>query len=920
MRVRSAQITCLVLAFFLGFGTAGAQAQSPSFPLPPGVTQSTSVEGITEYQLANGMKVLLASDPSKPSIVVNITYLVGSRHENYGETGMAHLLEHMLFKGSKNHPKIAEEFTQRGAQWNASTWTDRTNYYEVFTASEDNLDWALSLEADRMLTSFIRKEDLATEMPVVRNEFEIGENSPVDIMIERMMSTMYLWHNYGKSTIGARSDIENVPIPRLQAFYRNFYQPDNAVLLIGGRFDDAKALALVMKHFGSLPKPTRVLQTLYTQEPVQDGERSVKLERVGDVQAVGAGHHVPPMAHPDYAAVTLLTDVLANVPSGRLHKTLVESNKATSVSSYNFDNRDPSVMLVWATLRKEQSRAEAKDGLLKVIEGFAKEPVTAAELDRAKSKSLKAFELTMTNSERLGLQLSEAIGAGDWRLFFLHRDHIRNTKLEDVQRAALTYLKSANRTMGEFIPTSKPERVEIPKIADVATVVKDFKGDPPIAKGEAFDATPENIEKRVKRGQLPSGIKTALLAKRTRGETVSASIVLRFGDEANLKGQRVNAEAAASMLMRGTSKKNREQLREAIDNLKASINVGGTATRGIVRVTAKRDTLVPALKLVAEMLRESNFPEKEFELMRKEALAGLEAAASDPQSLAYEALNTHYNTFAKDDPRYTPTLKENEGEYKSVKLEDAKAFHRNFYGANNGEIAVVGDFDEKQIDALLPQLFGDWKSSKTFKRLTTDYKAVAATKKAIETPDKESATFIARTNVNLKQDDPDFPAMLIANYMLGDGAGFSARLVARIRVKEGLSYSVGSELDVNGLDNAGEWAASAQYAPQNRDKVLAAFKDEMNTLIKEGFPDAEVAASKAGYAQAQALSRASDANLSVLLTNQLSMNRTLQWDDALDKKVAALKPADIQAVMKKYLNVNEMSYINAGDFAKSAGK
>jgi zinc protease len=902
------------------FFTFVAFAQSPPQTLPPGVTKSVSVEGITEYRLPNGLKVLLASDPSKPSIVVNITYLVGSRHENYGETGMAHLLEHMLFKGSKNHPKITEEFTQRGAQWNATTWTDRTNYYEVFTASDDNLDWALSLEADRMVNSLIRKEDLATEMPVVRNEFEIGENSPVDIMLERMQSTMYLWHNYGKSTIGARSDIENVPIPRLQAFYRNFYQPDNAVLLIGGRFDEAKALAMVQKHFGKIPKPPRLLQSLYTQEPVQDGERSVKLERVGDVQAVGAGHHVPPMAHPDFAAVVLLTDVLANVPSGRLHKALVETNKATSVASYNFDNRDPSAMMVWATLRKEQSRADAKEGLLKTIDGFAKEPVTAAEVERAKSKALKEFELTMNNSERLGLQLSEAIGAGDWRLFFLHRDHIRNTKLEDVQRAALTYLKPSNRTVGEFIPTQKPERTEIPKIADVALVVKDFKGDPPIAKGEAFDATPENIEKRVKRAQLPAGMKTALLAKRTRGETVSATMVLRFGDENNLKGQRANAEAAGAMLMRGTAKKNREQLREEIDKLKANISINASPTRAAVRITAKRETLVPALKLVAEMLRESTMPEKEFELMRQEALAGIEAAESDPQSLAYEALNGHFNVFAKDDPRYSPTLKESAAEYKTLKLADVKAFYRDFYGASNGELAIVGDFDEKAIDTLLPQLFGDWKSTKTFKRLTSDFKPVAAASKAIETPDKESATFIARTNVNLKQDDPDYAAMLITNWMLGDGAGFSARLVARIRVKEGLSYAVGSDLDVNGLDRAGEWVASAQYAPQNRDKVLAAFKDEMAILSKDGFPFAEVVASKSGYAQAQALARAGDANLATLLANHLSLGRTMQWDAALDKKIAELKPADVQAVLKKYLNTTEMTYVNAGDFAKAVAK
>src|SRR6266498_2101582 len=197
----------------------------------------TSVEGITEYKLANGLHVLLFPDQTKQTITVNITYLVGSRNENYGETGMAHLLEHLMFKGTPRHPNIPQELTAHGARPNGTTWLDRTNYYETFQATEENLRWALDLESDRMVHSFIAKKDLDSEMTVVRNEFELGENSPSAVLFERVVSTAFLWHNYGHSTIGARADIENVPIERLQAFWRTYYQPDNAYLLVAGKLD-----------------------------------------------------------------------------------------------------------------------------------------------------------------------------------------------------------------------------------------------------------------------------------------------------------------------------------------------------------------------------------------------------------------------------------------------------------------------------------------------------------------------------------------------------------------------------------------------------------------------------------------------------------------------------------------------------------
>ncbi|HWZ86916.1 MAG TPA: pitrilysin family protein, partial [Thermoanaerobaculia bacterium] len=307
-----------LLAAILTAASAAAATQTAGKPAKPATKPAssakaapgkpekvTSVEGITEYRLANGLRVLLFPDPTKATITVNITYMVGSRNESYGETGMAHLLEHMVFKGTPNHKNIPQELTAHGARPNGSTWFDRTNYFETFQSTDVNLKWALDLEADRMINSYVAKKDLDTEMTVVRNEFELGENDPASILEERVLSTAYLWHNYGHSTIGAKADLENVPITRLQNFYRTFYQPDNAVLLVAGKFDEAKTLDLINQTFGSIPKPTRPLPVFYTLDPTQDGERTVTLQRVGDVQAIAAAYHVPSGTDPSSGAVNL---------------------------------------------------------------------------------------------------------------------------------------------------------------------------------------------------------------------------------------------------------------------------------------------------------------------------------------------------------------------------------------------------------------------------------------------------------------------------------------------------------------------------------------------------------------------------------------------------------------------------------------
>ena len=365
---------------FAAFALASA-AFSPS--QPQGVTRGPSMGGITEYDYANGLKVLLLPDPSSPKITVNMNILVGSRHEGYGETGMAHLLEHMNFIRSTHDREIKKELTDHGAQWNGTTYYDRTNYFETFTATDDNLKWALGLEAERMVNMRIEKQLLDTEMTVVRNEFERGENSPQRILEERVLSTMYLWHNYGKSTIGSRADIEKVPIERLAAFYQKYYQPDNAVLVIAGKFDESKTLQWVAEQIGLIPRPTRKLDETYTVEPVQDGQRMVELRRVGTNQEVMIGWHAPALAHPDSAALEVLSGIMetgggrGGAGTGRLYKALIDNKKAISVNMDYNELHDPGYVLAAATLSKDQSLDDVKktinETIQSVVSGAANE-------------------------------------------------------------------------------------------------------------------------------------------------------------------------------------------------------------------------------------------------------------------------------------------------------------------------------------------------------------------------------------------------------------------------------------------------------------------------------------------------------------------------------------------------------------------
>ncbi len=889
---------------------AGAES-SATLTLPQGLTEGPSLAGISEYRLPNGLQVLFIPDASQDTTTVAVTYLVGSRHEGYGEQGMAHLLEHMLFKGTPRHPNVKGDFLKRGVRYNGTTSYDRTNYFGTFPASEENLAALLDLEADRMVNSNISKEDLDSEMTVVRNEFESGENSPFSLLRDRMIGTAYHWHNYGRPVIGTRSDIENVPIDRLQAFYRKFYQPDNATLVIAGRFDPQHALDLVAKYFGPIPKPTRVLHETYTTEPPQDGERQVILRRVGEVQLVAALYHMPSGADPSFAAVDVLTQVLTNQPSGRLHKALVETGKATSTFGVERQMREAGSAYFGAVVAKGQSLDAARENLIKVLEGFASAPVTEAELHRAKVQLQNDIEDLLTNSRALAITLSEFIAMGDWRLLFWYQDQIEKVTLEEVQGVATAYLRPENRTLGLFIPSAKPMRVAIPASPDVHALLKDFSGAETIAAGEAFDPTPANIEARLIKRELPGGMKLAMLPKRTRGGKVNVMLVLHWGDERDTMGRSAACNVTGAMLSRGTKQHTRAELSDALDRMRADVSV----STGGATIDTVRKSLPDALRLTAEMLREPSFPKNEFEQVKKSMLTSIDSQKNDPSVRASRSINRHLNPYPDGHWLYTPTLEERAAEISAVTLEDARRCHDDFLGASHSELAVVGDFDPDEVARLATELFGDWKSPSPYERIATRYFDAAAMSQDILTPDKANAVYRAGLNLPLRDDDPDFPALILGNYILGGSS--DSRLWRRIREQDGLSYSVGSWLTAGSRDAAGEFGISAIYAPENRARLEGAVREEIQRALAQGFTDAEVADAAKGLLKRRHLQRNSDGALASRLCSYLDLGRTFEWDKKFEARIASLTAADVNAALQRHLTLDKLSVVKAGDFGRA---
>jgi zinc protease len=876
----------------------------------------TAVEGLKEYELDNGLRILLIPDASQTNIAINIVYKVGSRHEGYGEKGMAHLLEHMLFKQCEKFEDIKKAIADKGAFANGTTWYDRTNYYEVLSASDENLRWAIDMEADRMVNSKILATELAKEFSVVRNEFEINENNPGGVLFERVLSSMYLWHNYGSSTIGSKEDIERVKAESLKAFYKKYYQPDNAIIMIAGKFDEAKALEYAEQYFGPIPRPARVLQATYTVEPPQDGQRDVLLQRNGDVQYLVAGYHTPPAADNDFAANEAFLSIITNNPSGKLYKALVEKKLATSVSNFVLPLHDPGFSIIQAEIPKDKNLDSVKTAFFDVMNNIKNISITEEDVTNAKNNLLKRFSNTTNNSIELAIMLTEIVGAGDWRLWFHYRDQLEKLTAEHVKAVAAKYYKPTNRTIGYFVPSGIPDRTIVNETPDIAALLKDYKGKEVAEQKAAFETTIPNIKKNTEYGKLTNGGKYALLFKPTKGDKINGTIVLQYGDENSLANKGLTAALTARMLKNGTTTKTKKQIKDELDRIKTDINFYASAGKLNVSISTDKANLPKALALLDDLLHNPKFDKDEFEKEKLALQTQYETNAQEPGQLAYEKLMQLSTKYPKGHPLYTNTTQEALAELAAIKPEDTKNFYNNFYGAANSNSTFVGEIDKPVITAALKKTLGNWKSKAAFKEIKRQYFDVNGTTASVPVSDKTNAQLLGGINLNITEKSNDYPAVYMANELLGGGAFLSSRIPQRLRENEGMSYGAGSYLDVDYDQAGGLWGLYAAYNPEYKDRLDSALNQEIDKAISAGFTQEELSKSIESWLEQQRTSLGMNNVLAAIINQYQRQGRSLDEYTQMENKIKALELKTVNEALKKYFDKKKLILINSGDFKK----
>lgn len=879
-------------------------------------TNIQSIEGITEYQLNNGLQILLVPDTSKPSTTVNMTYRVGSRHERYGQTGMAHLLEHLVFRGTESYPDALQQFSEKGLNANGSTNTDRTNYYAIFSADTDTLKWYLRWQADIMQNLRISSEDLKKEVDIVLNERERSQNNPMQVLFERIKSSAYHWSNAGTPIIGSPDDLKAMQADELQHFYHSYYQPDNATLIIAGSFDEAQTLQFIEEIFSSIPKPTRTLEEPPTLEPVQDGERNIVLRQTGNMPFVANAYHIPSAAHPDYVALDMAVNILSDRPSGLLYRQLVQDQKiAANTFGLVHTQYHSGLAFFGAQLSDNKDIDQASKQLNMLLEDLAKHPISEDELQRARTYWLNQWQKLYANTEHLGIGLSEAIAAGDWRLFFLERDYVKTVSLAEVQQTAERYFIPSNRISGQYIPTEKTPRAPKIERPDLEQRFAAYKGDQTHQNTTFFDTSADNIQAQTQQGTITldnGSIQYALLPKPTRGNRVFANYRIKFSELDQLSEQATLSSFAASLISSGTDELSQQDIQDKVDELNGSLSYHISGNQLVVSLSTTQEYLAELLSFSLFLIQKANYPEQELTHFITQVRRAIKANSEEPASKASHALNHYLSNFKPNDFRYVANPEEQLKAIEYITQDKLLAFNRKNFAAGNIDVSIVGAFEPEQIIQTLRKEISQWNKAPAYRYIADPYGDYAPKEFVIKTPEKANAIFIGKLLLPIQNNDTDFPALVVANHLLGGSE--ASRLFQAVRADKGLSYSVNSSINASSFEPSAEWTIQAIYSPTNRETIKKMVIDTVKKVSDDGFTQEELDKGIAAIINLRSLARAQDNVLSSTWLRYLESGRDFTWNKAFEEKVKALTLADVNRVAKKYLTIEKMSMAFAGDF------
>ncbi|MFC1784230.1 M16 family metallopeptidase [Candidatus Neomarinimicrobiota bacterium] len=874
-----------------------------------------SSSGIDEYRCTlNGLSILLMEEHSAPVATFMVTYHVGSRNEAIGHTGSTHLLEHMMFKGSKNFNKekgnpFMPTMQNMGAVVNATTWMDRTNYFELLPS--EHLGSAIAIEADRMRNLFIKDEERQREMTVVRNEFERGENDPFDGLNKNIWATAYQAHPYHHNTIGWRSDIEGVSTERLQEFYETYYWPNNATVTIIGDFNKEETLKAILDNYGTIIKSPQPIPVMYTTEPKQEGARRFVVKRSGQMGIVGIAHKTPEGLHEDNYAIQVLSRILGDGKSSRFYKSLVDKGLSTSISMWDYPLRDNGLFVSYVFLTSDTKHKDVEKIILDEYELLKQKGVTDEEIVRAKGQLRAEQAYSRDGSYSIASSLNEAIAIGDWTYYTNYLENINKVTKKDIKRIVNTYLIEDKSTIGYFIPLSgsgggggMPNNAKAHKPYNYTFMLED--------NSEGNVASNAKISDRIIEQTPIEGIRLLTMKTGVKDVVTIAGSFLG-GDVYSPQANMMIANLTASMLDKGTINKSKFEISDKLEKVGASISFSSGHYN--VRFNAKclKDDIPLVLSLLAEQLMEPAFNKEDLITLKTRLVGNLKRDKENTQKQAGGAFLR--KLYPKGHPNYSYKTDDRIKMVNNIDSASLKNFHKTYYGLGSMTIVAIGDINEKAFSAEVSKVFNGWKTSPLEKKESSlRANHISAESEYVTIKDKTSADIYIGLPIGIDRNHEDFYPLMFGTYILG--GNFSARLMQTVRDEQGLTYNIQSW--VGGVDygNDGYWLIGGSFAPQMVEKGRVASIVQLNKWVESGVTQTEVDAKKSTITGSYKVGLATTHGLAGQILTNAERGRQNSYLDEFPELINAITIDRVNDVIQKYIDNEKLVFVAAGSLDK----
>ena len=863
--------------------------------------------------LPNGLTVLTKEVHSAPVVSTQVWYRVGSRNERPGITGISHLLEHMMFKGTSHwgSSQFTRIVTSRGGWDNAYTWHDFTAY----SSTVPSTFWKspLHLEADRMVNLSLGPKDFEAERTVVLSELEGDENSPTFYLGQAVRAAAFMAHPYHWQTIGWKSDVKAMTRDDMARHYRTYYAPGNATIAMVGDFDTNAALTTIRNLFGNMPKGPQP-PPVTTKEPPQEGQRRVTVKRPGTTGYIEIAFHVPEVTHVDHIPLDVVSNILGQGRTSRLYRALVDKGLATAADAYHYDNADPTLFEISATLKQGVSHEDVEKAVWAEVGAMREQDVSDTELQRAVNQAKASFVFGMDSVSQQSYRLGFYNTIASYEYLDTYLDKIKKVSKEQVRRVAAAYLQEDNSTVGWFAPLPpKPGEAIAPagptapgpsqrrrgsrRVRYPARRTVRRPAQPKPAAAKPAKPSPKKPLPVMKRVVLPNGL-VVVVQENHATPAVALSGLMKGGSMYDPPGKEGLSNFTALMLSRGTATRTWQQIAEQLEFVAAEFSAGSGLSQTRMSGRCLKEDLPLLLEIAADELRSPSFPADQVEKVRGEIQTALREAQDDPGEMSERSF--YAALYPEGHPFHHLPLGETDA-VNSITREDLAGFHSRCYRPDRLSLVLVGDFKADEALALARKYFADWKTEGEAPAYSVP--DVPVGKEPVRrrlTIEKKSQTDIALGFVGVKRTDPDYHAAALLNYILG--GGFVSRLNTEIRDKQGLAYYCYSQFRASYAQ--GPWLLRMGVNPANVEKALSSAVAQIKAMQEKPPGAAEMSLWKDYVTGRSAVAMETNAGIAEALSDAEFYGLGLDYPYRYADIMRAVTPEQVQKAAKKYLHPN----------------